>query len=90
MKRPISPFYYGLRVYTNHSIDGYTVIDLVNSSALSWASVLYYYIESWKRDYTDHWMRGKKHHLEWDSVEYRYAMNNTMKLLHNLQARSST
>ena len=34
-KRPISPFYYGLRLYTNRSIEGYSIIDLVNSSAIS-------------------------------------------------------
>ena len=35
MKRPISPFYYGLRVYIVHSIEGHTVADLVNSSVIS-------------------------------------------------------
>ena len=34
MKRPISPFYYGLRVYTNHSIEGHTVVDLIKSIAV--------------------------------------------------------
>ena len=35
VKRPISPFYDGLRVYTNHSIEGYSIIDFVNSSVIS-------------------------------------------------------
>ena len=52
--------------------------------------MLHYDIESWKRNYTDHWMKGKKRHLEWDLVEYRYALSSTVKLSHNPQAHSKT
>ena len=34
MKRPISPFYYRLRVCIDHPIESHTVVDLVESSAI--------------------------------------------------------
>ena len=36
--------------------------------------------------FTNQWMRGKMCYLDWALVEYRYVMNNTMKLSHNLQS----
>ena len=36
--------------------------------------------------FTNQWMKGKMCHLDWALVEYRYVMNNTMKLSHNLQS----